>query len=93
MKKILLIFSLCLTIISCGKKELSYPIYTMAQKREIYREAKKKEIYEEAKRNNDEKKIKDLYDLKDKLELEWKKNNDKTAFEEYVDWDSVLKGL
>ena len=58
-----------------------------------YTIAQKKEIYEEAKRNNDEKKIKDLYDLKDKLELEWKKNNDKTAFEEYVDWDSVLKGL
>ena len=46
MKKTLLIFSLCLTIIGCGKKEPSYPIYTMAQKREIYREAKK---------NNDEK--------------------------------------
>ena len=51
-----------------------------------YTIAQKKEIYEEAKRNNDEKKIKDLYDLKDKLELEWKKNNDKTAFEELKEY-------
>ena len=86
MKKILLIFSLCLTIISCGKKESSYPIYTMAQKREIYREAK---------RNNDEKKLKDaiekermtliplkLYFVKNKVKIligvcRGKKNYDK----------------
>ena len=84
MKKILLIFSLCLTIISCGKKELSYPIYTMAQKREIYREAK---------RNNDDKKLKELRELRDRLELEAKKNNDQVASEEFYQWDAVLKGV
>ena len=84
MKKILLIFSLCLTIISCGKKESSYPIYTMAQKREIYREAKK---------NNDEKKLKELRELRDRLELEAKKNNDSVASEEFYQWDAVLKGV
>ena len=84
MKKILLIFSLCLTIISCGKKESSYPIYTMAQKREIYREAKK---------NNDEKKLKELRELRDRLELEAKKNNDQVASEEFYQWDAVLKGV
>ena len=84
MKKILLIFSLCLTIISCGKKESSYPIYTMAQKREIYREAK---------RNNDEKKLKELRELRDRLELEAKKNNDSVASEEFYQWDAVLKGV
>ena len=84
MKKILLIFSLCLTIISCGKKESSYPIYTMAQKREIYREAKK---------NNDEKKLKELRELRDRLELEAKKNNDPVASEEFYQWDAVLKGV
>ncbi|WP_335994722.1 hypothetical protein [Fusobacterium polymorphum] len=84
MKKILLIFSLCLTIISCGKKESSYPIYTMAQKREIYREAK---------RNNDEKKLKELRELRDRLELEAKKNNDQVASEEFYQWDAVLKGV
>lgn len=67
MKKILLGFSLCLAIISYGKKEPSYPIYIMAQKREIYRETK---------RNNDEKKLKELKELRDRLELEAKKNND-----------------
>lgn len=84
MKKTLLIFSLCLTIISCGKKESSYPIYTMAQKREIYREAK---------RNNDEKKLKELKELRDRLELEAKKNNDQVASEEFYQWDAVLKGV
>ena len=84
MKKTLLIFSLCLTIISCGKKESSYPIYTMAQKREIYREAK---------RNNDEKKLKELRELRDRLELEAKKNNDQVASEEFYQWDAVLKGV
>ena len=84
MKKILLIFSLCLTIISCGKKEPSYSIYTMAQKREIYREAK---------RNNDEKKLKELRELRDRLELEAKKNNDQVASEEFYQWDAVLKGV
>ena len=84
MKKTLLIFSLCLTIIGCGKKEPSYPIYTMAQKREIYREAKK---------NNDEKKVKELRELRDRLELEAKKNNDSVASEEFYQWDAVLKGV
>ncbi|PGH20855.1 hypothetical protein RN96_07090 [Fusobacterium polymorphum] len=84
MKKTLLIFSLCLTIISCGKKEPSYLIYTMAQKREIYREAK---------RNNDEKKLKELKELRDRLELEAKKNNDQVASEEFYQWDAVLKGV
>ena len=56
----------------------------MAQKREIYREAKK---------NNDEKKLKELRELRDRLELEAKKNNDSVASEEFYQWDAVLKGV
>lgn len=84
MKRVLMAVLLSLVVVGCGEKKPTYPIYTLAEKRKIYREAEK---------NNDEKKIKELEELKNRLELEWKKNNDATAFEEYADWDAVLKGL
>ncbi len=82
MKKLLLILSLIVVMIGC-KKEPDYPIYTMEEKRKIYREAKA---------NDNQEKIKELKSLKNKLEILGKKG-DKTAFEEYADWDAVLKGL
>ena len=81
MKKTLLIFSLCLTIIGCGKKEPSYPIYTRDEKKLMYKEAKD---------NENQEKLKEIEDLMYKLEIEGKKG-DKTAYEEFYEWDEVVK--
>ena len=71
MKKMLLTIIVSLMIISCGKKEPSYPIYTRDEKRLIYKEAKD---------NENQEKLKEIQDLIDKLEIEGKKG-DKTAYE------------
>ena len=42
MKKIFLTFMFLLLVVSCGKKEPSYPIYTRDEKKLMYKEAKVK---------------------------------------------------
>lgn len=81
MKKMLLTIIVSLMIISCGKKEPSYPIYTRDEKKLIYKEAKD---------NENQEKLKEIQDLMDKLEIEGKKG-DKTAYEEFYEWDEVVK--
>ena len=81
MKKMLLTIIVPLMIISCGKKEPSYPIQTRDEKRLIYKEAKD---------NENQEKLKEIQDLMDKLEIEGKKG-DKTAYEEFYEWDEVVK--
>ena len=81
MKKIVLIFSIFLLIISCGKKEPSYQIYPRDEKKLIYKEAKDNETQE---------KLKEIQDLMNTLEIEGKKG-DKTAYDEFYEWDEVIK--
>ena len=81
MKKLILVFSIFLLIISCGKKEPSYQIYTRDEKKVIYKEAKD---------NENQEKLREIQDLMDKLEIEGKKG-DKTAYEEFYEWDEVVK--
>ena len=81
MKKIVLIFSIFLLIISCGKKEPSYQIYTRDEKKLIYKEAKD---------NENKEKLKEIQDLMNTLEIEGKKG-DKTAYDEFYEWDEVIK--
>lgn len=81
MKKIVLIFSIFLLIISCGKKEPSYQIYTRDEKKLIYKEAKD---------NENQEKLKEIQDLMNTLEIEGKKG-DKTAYDEFYEWDEVIK--
>ena len=69
MKKIFLTFMFLLLVVSCGKKEPSYPIYT---------------------RDENQEKLKEIEDLMYKLEIEGKKG-DKTAYEEFYEWDEVVK--
>ena len=75
MKKIILIFSIFLLIISCGKKEPSYQIYTRDEKKLIYKEAKD---------NENQEKLKEIQDLMNTLEIEGKKG-DKTAYDEFYE--------
>ena len=81
MKKIILIFTIFLLIISCGKKEPDYPIYTKDEKKLMYKEAKD---------NENQEKLKEIQDLMNTLEIEGKKG-DKTAYDEFYEWDEVVK--
>lgn len=81
MKKIILTFFIFLLIISCGKKEPSYQIYTRDEKKLIYKEAKD---------NENQEKLKEIQDLMNTLEIEGKKG-DKTAYDEFYEWDEVVK--
>ena len=81
MKKIILIFTIFLLVISCGKKEPDYPIYTRDEKKLIYKEAKD---------NENQEKLKEIQDLMNTLEIEGKKG-DKTAYDEFYEWDEVVK--
>lgn len=64
MKKIFLTFMILLLVVSCGKKEPSYPIYTKDEKELMYKEAKD---------NENQEKLKEIEDLMYKLEIEGKK--------------------
>ncbi|MDO4689813.1 MAG: hypothetical protein Q4A58_00765 [Fusobacterium sp.] len=79
MKKMLLGLLICLFLVSCGKKEVEYPIYTKAEKEAIYKEAKDKDNKE---------KLKEIEDLMNKLEI-LGKNGDKVAEGEYLDWEET----
>ena len=81
MKKIFLTFMILLLVVSCGKKEPSYPIYTKDEKELMYKEAKD---------NENQEKLKEIEDLMYKLEIEGKKG-DETAYEEFYEWDEVVK--
>ena len=81
MKKIILIFSIFLLIIYCGKLEPSYQIYTRDENKLIYKEAKD---------NENQEKLKEIQDLMNTLEIEGKKG-DKTAYDEFYEWDEVVK--
>ncbi|KYM42217.1 hypothetical protein [Fusobacterium necrophorum] len=79
MKKIMiLIIGLCL-LISCGKKEPEYPVFTHDEKEAIYKEAKD---------NNNVEKLQEIEDLMKRLEIAGKKG-DKVAEQEYEDWHVV----
>lgn len=52
-----------LLVVSCGKKEPSYPIYTRDEKL----------MYKEAKDNENQEKLKEIEDLMYKLEIEGKR--------------------
>ena len=65
MKKIILIFTIFLLIISCGKKEPSYQIL----------------MYKEAKDNENQEKLKEIDDLMAKLEIEAKKGDNTALIE------------
>ena len=79
MKKMLSTIVVFLMIISCGKKEPSYPIYTRDEKRLMYKEAKD---------NENQEKLKEIDDLMAKLEIEAKKG-DNTALIELGEWEDV----
>jgi len=79
MKKIGLLIITILLIVSCGKKEPDYPIYTKEEK-----EAMVAEAYMEVEKGNEEK-LKEIDDLMAKLEIEWKKG-DETAEIELGEW-------
>ena len=53
MKKIFLTFMFLLLVVSCGKKEPSYPIYTRDEKKLMYKEAKDNENQEKLKEIED----------------------------------------
>lgn len=79
MKKIImLVIGLCL-LISCGKKESEYPIYTHTEKMAMYKEAKD---------NNDIKKLQEIEDLMKQLEIAGKKG-DEIAEKERADWHTA----
>lgn len=82
MKKILLIFCMCLIVVSCGKK---YEVYTKAQKKEMYNIALKEQ------ENGNSKKMEEIEKLMEVLEIEAKKG-DKTAEVEMGEWYWTLKG-
>ena len=79
MKKIILMFTILLLVVSCGKKEPDYPIYTRDEKKLMYKEARD---------NENQEKLKEIEDLMYKLEIEGKKG-DNTALIELGEWEDV----
>lgn len=79
MKKIIGLGLLFCLLLSCGRKEPEYPIYTHAEKMAMYKEAKD---------NNDIKKLQEIEDLMKQLEIAGKKG-DEIAEKERADWHTA----